>query len=204
MPQTPKWKVTNFFWKTLAQKNAFLSSSKFKKAKLGKVEKGVEIVGKVFVGKNSLVKNGSRIEGPAFIGENCVIGPSAYIRANSFISDKCIVGNSSEVKNSLLLEASAVPHLSYVGDSILCQNVNLGGGTMLANYRFDAKTVKVKVTGGLKVSSGTSKLGCLIGANSKTGANVVINPGVIIGKNCLVYPGVVVKENLKDNSILRE
>ncbi|MBI5636279.1 glucose-1-phosphate thymidylyltransferase, partial [Candidatus Micrarchaeota archaeon] len=198
------WKATNFFWKTLEQKNAFFSSTKFKPAKKGKVETGAVLTGKVFIGKNSLVKNGSRIEGPAFIGENCVVGPGAFIRPYSFISNKCVVGNSSEVKNSLMLSGSAAPHFNYVGDSVVGQNVNLGGGTILANYRFDAKPVKVILAGGLKVSSGTTKLGCFIGANSKTGANVTINPGIIIGKNCLVYPGLVVKKNLRDNAVLKD
>ena len=103
-----------------------------------------------------------------------------------------------------MLKGSAAPHFNYVGDSVVGQNVNLGGGTMLANYRFDAKAVKVTLTGGLKVSSGLNKLGCLIGRNSKTGANVVINPGVILGKNCLVFPGIVVKKNLRDNTVLKE
>ena len=109
----------------------------------GIIEENVHIEGKVFVGNKTTIKSGSNIQGPCYIGENNLIGPNAFIRPYSFIADNCHIG-MSEIKNSIIFSYSAVPHFNYIGDSIICENVNLGAGTKVANLRFDDKSVKVK------------------------------------------------------------
>ena len=65
------------------------------------------------------------------------------IRPYTTIGNHCHVGNACEVKNSIIMDNSNVPHLNYVGDSIIGQNCNLGAGTTVANLRLDKKNITV-------------------------------------------------------------
>lgn len=174
----------------------------FKKSKrkiLGKIEKNVKISGLVIIEKGSLLKNGTYIEGPVYIGENCKIGPNCYIRGFTTIEKDCHIGNGCEVKNSIIGANSNIPHLNYVGDSIIGENCNLGAGTIIANVRFDKGIIKSVVKGEL-VETGRNKFGCVIGENSQTGINSSIMPGIIIGSGCLIGPGEKVFKNLQDKT----
>jgi len=150
----------------------------------------------IFIGKNTVVEPGAFIQGPCIIGNNCQIRSGAYIRGNVITGDKCIVGHTSELKNTILLNKSQCPHFNYVGDSIIGNSVNLGCGTVLSNVpivSFKDKTtgkrpsIKIKIDETL-FDTELSKLGAIIGDNSETGCNSVLNPGCIIGKYSLVYP----------------
>ena len=105
----------------------------------GIIEKFVTIHGPVVIGKGTILKSGTYIEGPVIIGENCQIGPNSYLRPYTSIGDNCKIGNGSEIKASIIMNHSAVPHLSYVGDSIIGEHVNLGCGSITANLRLDKK-----------------------------------------------------------------
>ncbi len=180
------------FWNYLNTLEVLLPA--LKNEKLGLVEENVIIEGTLFLEKGAIVKSGTRIEGNVFVSENSIIGPNAFLRKNVFIGKNCHVANS-EIKNSIILNNSNVPHFSYVGDSIIGENVNLGAGTKLANLRFDNKNVIVLING-KKTDSGRRKLGSLIGNNVKTGVNSSINCGKIVGNNSTVFPGTVVDSNI--------
>lgn len=167
----------------------------------GTVEDGVTIKGELILGEGSLIKSGTYIEGPASIGKNTIVGPNAYLRKFSTIGDNCYIGNGVEIKNSIIMDGTKVPHLSYVGDSIIGMNCNLGAGTLVGNLRLDNKNVKMKIKGEL-VDSGRRKLGCVIGNNTKIGLNVMINSGRQIGNNCMIGPGVVVRKDIPDDSFV--
>tara|TARA_Y100001968_G_scaffold59315_1_gene50360 strand:+ start:346 stop:1572 length:1227 start_codon:yes stop_codon:yes gene_type:complete len=80
----------------------------------------------------------------ATIGKNATIGPFAHIRPESYICDNSKIGNFVEIKKSSIGEGSKVNHLSYIGDSSLGNNINVGAGTITAN--FDGKTsIKLKL-----------------------------------------------------------
>lgn len=162
----------------------------------GKIEGNIIINGNVFLAKNSIIKNGTIIEGNAYIGPNSIIGPNAYLRKTVILEGLNHVSNS-EIKNSILLKNARVPHFSYVGDSIIGENCNLGAGTKLANLRFDDKTIKVEINN-KKVDSKRRKLGSLLHKNVKTGINSSINCGLIIGKNAKIWPARIVSRNLKE------
>ena len=165
----------------------------------GKIEENVRVEGALWLEEGAVVKSGSRIEGNVFIGKNSVIGPNAFMRKNVVVGENCQVSNS-EIKNSIILGNSKVPHFSYIGDSIIGENVNFGAGSKIANLRFDDKSIKVKVNGET-VDSGRRKLGACINSGTKIGINACINCGAIIGKNCQIHPGAAVKENLAGGAI---
>ncbi|WXG43350.1 MAG: bifunctional sugar-1-phosphate nucleotidylyltransferase/acetyltransferase [Promethearchaeati archaeon SRVP18_Atabeyarchaeia-1] len=167
----------------------------------GEVENSVSIKPPVRLGKGSIVRAGSYVEGPAVIGENSDIGPNSYIRPFTSIGDKCRIGNSCEVKNSIVMNNSRIPHLSYVGDSIIGENVNLGAGTVIANLRLDEKPIYVTVKG-QRVNSGRRKLGALIGDNVRTGIGVMIMPGVTIGPDSAIAANISVNFDVPRNTFV--
>ncbi|HWH09120.1 MAG TPA: bifunctional sugar-1-phosphate nucleotidylyltransferase/acetyltransferase [Candidatus Thermoplasmatota archaeon] len=158
---------------------------------LGRVEPGATLHGKVFVDEGAVVKAGSYIEGPVYIGKESVIGPNCYLRPNTVVLHKCKVGNASEVKASVLMSGTHVGHLSYVGDSVLGERVNLGAGTLVANLRHDGKTVTT-VQEGVKVDTGRRKFGVVLGDGVHTGINTSLNVGVMLPAGASTMPGEVV------------
>lgn len=165
----------------------------------GTVSGKATIVGDVRIGQGSEVLAGSYIVGPSIIGRDCVIGPNAYIRPSTSIGNGCKVGNSVEVKNSVIMDGTKVPHLSYVGDSVIGERCNLGAGTKIANLRLDEKEVMV-VVDGRKTGSGRRKLGAIIGDDVKTGINATIDVGTIIGENSFIGMGALAKGTIAPGS----
>ncbi|MFH1586500.1 MAG: hypothetical protein ABID38_01430 [Candidatus Diapherotrites archaeon] len=177
------------FWKFIDELDEL--KEKITDERVGEIEENVVVKGKLFLGKNSAIKSGTYIEGDAYIGADCVIGPNAYLRGTVLIACEAHIANS-EIKNSIILKGSKIPHFSYVGDSLIGKDVNLGAGTKIANLRHDGGNIKVSVQG-KKIDSGRRKLGALIGNNSKLGINTSVNCGKIIAPNSKTSPGEFVK-----------
>ncbi|MBU0953645.1 MAG: NTP transferase domain-containing protein [Nanoarchaeota archaeon] len=162
----------------------------------GTVEKGATVNGNVSIGKGTSVLSGSYIDGPVVIGDNCHIGPNCYLRKGTVIGDNCHVGAGVEIKNSILFPNTKVPHLTYVGDSIIGENVNIGGGSMIANLRHDNANIKTMVKGKL-LDTGRRKFGAVIGDNVKLGTKTIIYPGRKIGPGKTTLPGQIVKQDIR-------
>jgi len=161
--------------------------------------KNVTTIGNVSIGKNSRILSGSYIEGPVIIGDDCKIGPNCYIRPYTSIGKNCHIGNACEVKNSIIMDHTNVPHQNYVGDSIMGQNCNLGAGSKVANLRLDKKNIKV-VLNGKKIDTKRRKFGIIMGDNVQTGINSMINVGAMIGNNVFVGPGTIATGEIKPHS----
>ena len=146
----------------------------------------------VFIHPTAEIDDSVRIEGPCFIGENSEIRHSAFLRRGSWICEGVVVGHCSEIKNSLLLPGSKVPHFNYVGDSILGSEVNLGAGAILSNVRHDGKEISLGLEGRGKIPTGFIKLGALIGDRAKLGCNVVTNPGTIVLPSSMIPPNLTI------------
>ena len=156
----------------------------------GDISENATLTETVIVGKNSKILPGSFIEGPVSIGSDCKIGPNCYIRPHTSIGNGCHVGNACEVKNSIIMDHSNVPHQNYVGDSIIGQDCNLGAGTKIANLRLDKKNIVVTLSGN-RQDTKRRKLGVIMGDNVQTGINSSIDVGTIIGNNVFIGPGAV-------------
>lgn len=187
------WFPITYPWDLLDINEFFVKN--IKKDIKGEIEDGVTIKGNIILGKNSVIKRGSYIEGPIIIGENCEIGPNCYVRAYSCLGNDCKIGNAVEVKNTIIMNGSKVPHLSYVGDSILGENINFGAGTITANLRHDKKNIKSMVKDEL-IDTNRIKFGTVIGDNVHTGINTMIYPGRKIWANKDTLPGEIVKKDL--------
>ena len=101
----------------------------------------------------------------------CAIGPFAQLRAGTHLAAGCRIGNFVEVKNSRLGEGCKANHLSYLGDADLGAEVNIGAGTITANF------------------DGVRKHRTVIGGGSKTGANSVLVAPITLGEGVTVGAG---------------
>jgi bifunctional UDP-N-acetylglucosamine pyrophosphorylase/glucosamine-1-phosphate N-acetyltransferase len=159
------------------------------------IRKGVNIDGFVKIGKGTVLLPGVYIEGNAAIGENCKIGPNCYIRGNTSIGNECHIGQAVEIKNSIIMDKVSIGHLSYVGDSIVGNNSNLGAGTITANFRHDGKNHRSMVDGELK-DTGRRKFGAIIGNDVHTGIHTSIYPGRKIWNGQMTLPGAIVQKDI--------
>ncbi len=98
------------------------------------IESNVNIKGVVHFGENVQVSSGTTIVGPCYIGKNVYIGNSVLIRKNSSIGPNCKIGYGTEIKNAVLFGNSTVGRLSFIGDSVLGENVQLGSNTVTVNF----------------------------------------------------------------------
>jgi UDP-N-acetylglucosamine diphosphorylase/glucosamine-1-phosphate N-acetyltransferase len=166
----------------------------------GTVENGAHLIGPVTVAESARVRSGAYVEGPCFIGEGSDIGPNCFIRSCTSIGRNVRVGNACEVKNSIIMDGARVGHLSYVGDSILCERCNLAAGTITANLRLDDGPVKMVVKGEV-VDTGRRKLGAILGDDVKTGINALLMPGVKVGTGSWVGANFTVHRDLPANTV---
>ncbi|MDY6775281.1 MAG: bifunctional sugar-1-phosphate nucleotidylyltransferase/acetyltransferase [Halobacteria archaeon] len=161
----------------------------------GDVEDGVVVGdGNVVVEEGAEIKSGTRIEGDVVVKSGAVVGPNAYVRGSTTVGENAKVGSSVEVKNSVLMEGATAGHLSYIGDSVVGEDVNLGAGSMVANLRHDGENVRMNVKGE-SVDTGRRKLGVVLGDGVKTGINTSLNAGVKMAPKETAKPGETVMED---------
>jgi UDP-N-acetylglucosamine diphosphorylase/glucosamine-1-phosphate N-acetyltransferase len=187
------WLNLSYPWDLLSANESLLSETKAQN--LAEVEENVVIKGEVYLGRGTRVRSGSYIVGPVIIGDDCDIGPNCCIRAYTAIEDNCHIGSSVEVKNSIIMKGSKIPHHNYVGDSVLGENCNLGAGTKIANLRLDGKDIEIA-----GINTGRRKLGAIIGDGVETGINATINVGSVIGASAHIGPGAVVSGVIRPGS----
>jgi len=140
----------------------------------------------VKIGQDTTIKPFSIITGDVTIGKNCEIGPFAHIREGVTLANKACIGNFVEVKKSYIGENTKAKHLSYLGNAILGKKVNIGAGTITANY------------------DGYNKHQTIIGNGCKIGSNTVIIAPNKLGNNVTTGSGTIIpaRKKIPDNSIL--
>ena len=137
---------------------------------------------KVKIGDNSYIKSFSHIEGTK-IEKNVVVGPYARLRSGTVLKDNSKIGNFVETKKSNISQNSKVNHLSYVGDTSIGKNSNIGAGTITCNYD------------GIKKSRTKISDNVFIGSNSSLVAPIKIDRDSVVGA------GSVITKNVKRQSL---
>ena len=125
------------------------------------------------------------IEGKNKIASNCKIGPFARLRGDVELGDGVKIGNFVEIKKSKIKAHTNVCHLSYIGDSSLGEHVNIGAGTITANYNHITK----------------EKHKTVVGDNASTGSNSVLVAPINIGANASIGAGSVISKNVEANAL---
>jgi bifunctional UDP-N-acetylglucosamine pyrophosphorylase / glucosamine-1-phosphate N-acetyltransferase len=144
------------------------------------------------IGPGCLIENSDLGEGcqvlhavlrQAEVAEGCAIGPFTQLRPGTRVGPGSHVGNFVEIKNSTLAEEVKVNHLSYIGDADLGAGVNVGAGTITANY------------------DGVNKHRTVIGAGSKTGANSVLVAPITLGSGVTVGAGSTLTKDVPSGAL---
>mgnify|MGYP001198729168 CR=1 FL=1 len=146
------------------------------------VEPYVVFGNKVKVGNNSYIKSFTYIEGTK-IEKNVIVGPYARLRSGTVLKNNTKIGNFVETKNAKININSKVNHLSYIGDTTMGKNSNIGAGTITCNYD-GVKKYKTKISDNV-----------FVGSNSSLIAPVKLDRGSIIGA------GSVITKNVKKKSL---
>ena len=131
---------------------------------------------KVKVGDNSYIKSFTHIEGTK-IEKNVIVGPYARLRPGTILKNNTKIGNFVETKKSSINVNSKVNHLSYIGDTTIGKDSNIGAGTITCNYN-GIKKSKTKISDNVFVGSNSSLV-----APVKLGEGSVIGAGSVITKN---------------------
>jgi len=137
---------------------------------------------KVKIGNNVIINSFSHLEG-CKIENKVEIGPYARIRHDTILRENSKIGNFVEIKKSIIGKKSKVNHLSYIGDTEMGDEVNIGAGTITCNYD------------GVKKSKTKIKDKVFVGSNSSLVAPITID------KNSIVGAGSVITKNVKKNSL---
>ena len=137
---------------------------------------------KVKIGNNVIINSFSHLE-DCKVENKVDIGPYARIRPGTILKDGSKIGNFVEIKKSIVGKKSKINHLSYVGDTQIGKEVNIGAGTITCNYD------------GVKKSKTKIKDNVFIGSNSSLVAPVTINENSIVGA------GSVITKNVKKKSL---
>ncbi len=112
------------------------------------------------------------------------IRPYAHLRGHAQVGANCRIGNFVELKNTELGDRTNAAHLSYLGDTTTGSKVNIGAGTITANY------------------DGVNKHRTIIGDRTKTGSNSVLVAPITLGNDVYVAAGSTVTENVPDNALV--
>jgi bifunctional UDP-N-acetylglucosamine pyrophosphorylase/glucosamine-1-phosphate N-acetyltransferase len=160
---------------------------------------GVILEGRTVIGEGCVIHGNSRLKNSllgndvlvqdscvlleAKVEEGAVIGPFAHLRPGSLIHRKAKIGNFVELKHTEVGEGSKVNHLSYLGDTVIGRNVNIGAGTITCNY------------------DGFRKAQTRIEDNVFIGSDVQLIAPVTIGEGALIAAGTTVTENVPANAL---
>jgi bifunctional UDP-N-acetylglucosamine pyrophosphorylase/glucosamine-1-phosphate N-acetyltransferase len=129
------------------------------------------------IGADTVVQAHSVVE-QAEVGAACVIGPFARLRPGAVLAEEVHIGNFVEVKNSRMGAESKANHLAYVGDATVGARVNIGAGTIVANY------------------DGANKHQTVIGDDAHTGSNSVLVAPISVGAGATVGAGSTVTKTV--------
>ena len=149
---------------------------------------------RLLVGEGTRVLPGVYVEGLVVIGKNCKIGPNCYLRGPISIGDQCHIGQAVELKNTIVGNGTNVGHLSYVGDSVMGNQVNFGAGTITSNLRHDGNNHRSVIDGTI-IDTGRRKFGTVIGDGVHTGIHTSLYPGRKLGPGTMTLPGEVVSKD---------
>lgn len=145
-----------------------------------RLESGVEIEGNCFmkevhIHEGCVIKSFCHLDG-AIIGEGSTVGPFARLRPETILGKKVKAGSFTEFKKAQVGDASSVAHLSYMGDVEMGKDVNIGGGTILANYNHGTgEKFATKIEDGVATGVNNSIIApCTLGEKSYIGAGTTV------------------------------
>lgn len=170
------WKDVVYPWDLIEVNESMIST--VSGATSGTIEKGVTLKGAVSIGKDASIHAGCYIVGPVVIGEGCEIGPHVCIFPSTVIGNNAVVHPFCEIKNSIIFDDARIGSNSYLSHSVV------GRGSILGhNCSATAGHASIEILGEFKR---IRHIGAMIGENCSLGSNVVLEPGIIVGRGCKI------------------
>ena len=148
------------------------------------------------IGRDTVIYPGTIIEKDVIIGSRCHVGPHARLRPGTRVKNEAEIGNFAELVRTTVGERTKIKHLSYLGDAIIGKDVNIGAGTITANYDGKNKN-QTKIGDGAFIGVGTMLIAPVtIGQKARTGAGCVVTKGNNVSAGSIVVgvPARVLKK----------
>ena len=152
-----------------------------------KISPSAQLIGPVKVESGVTIEHGSIIKGPVYIGKNVYIGTNCLIRDNTSIEEDCRIGFSVEIKNTHIQPNTKVGRLSFLGDTVVGNNVSINSGVTIMNHIPDTQPAFI-----IRGTNFEHKIGSVLGDDCIIGANAVLEPKTKIGYKEIIPPGVVI------------
>jgi bifunctional UDP-N-acetylglucosamine pyrophosphorylase/glucosamine-1-phosphate N-acetyltransferase len=164
------------------------------------IHPGVHIEGASVIGEGCEIQQGSRITRSRLgdrvtikdhcvivdseIGDDCAVGPFAHLRMNARMEERAVVGNFVEVKKSQIGRGTKAMHLTYLGDTTIGAETNIGAGTVTCNY------------------DGKDKHPTVIGSHVRIGSDTMLVAPVKVGDGSVTAAGSVVTEDVPPHTLV--
>jgi UDP-N-acetylglucosamine diphosphorylase / glucose-1-phosphate thymidylyltransferase / UDP-N-acetylgalactosamine diphosphorylase / glucosamine-1-phosphate N-acetyltransferase / galactosamine-1-phosphate N-acetyltransferase len=142
--------------------------------------------GPIYISKGVTILPNSRVEGPCFLGERTSVATGTSLREGVSAGPDCRLGG--EIGATIFQGRSNKSHYGFLGNSYICEWVNLGAGVTNSNLKNNYGTIRVRV-GDADIDSGKIFLGCAIGDHTKIAIGSLINTGSVIGVVTAVFGG---------------
>lgn len=188
--QAELWMDIVYPWDLLTVNEAMIYSSKGSKA--GTIEKNVTIKGNVYIGKDTLIYSGCYIVGPVVIGKGCEIGPNTCIFPSTSIGDNSVIHPFSEIRNSVIMNNVHIGSNSFITDTVVSK-----GTTIKHSFSSSSGKKLMKIEDECKE---IENIGALIGEDCTVNDNVVVDPGVIIGRKCNISSLSRIRKDIESNT----
>jgi len=200
VPYEGPWHPVKYPWHLLSLLPYFLQGFTTKKIHpSAEIHPSAVIDGAVHIEEGVRVLPHATIKGPCFIGKRSVIATNALVRGSS-IGEDSVIGFSSEVKASVLSH-HVWTHMTYIGDSVIGENVSFGGGSVTGNLRLDEGVIQ-SVVQGESLPTTLTKFGTVIGNDCRLGIQTSIGPGVKIGAGAFVNSCTFVSKDVPEKSFV--
>ncbi len=184
------WMDIVYPWDLLIVNERMLHTTKTSTS--GVIENGVTMKGPISVGENTRIYAGSYIRGPVVIGDGCEIGPSVCIFPSTTIGNNAVIHPFSEIRNSVIMNDVHIGSNSFVSHSVIGRGSVIGG-----NFSSIAGKATIEIE---EEFNKLDNIGVMIAEDCVIGSNVVVEPGMLIGRGCEISSLKRVMKNIASQS----
>ncbi len=178
-------------WDILSLRGALLN--RVEPLTAGFIEPGVTLKGRVVIGEGSVIRSGCYIQGPVHIGRGCVIGPDVCLRHSTSIGNNVVIEPFSLVENSIIGDDVHVKAGVNISSSFIDNGCVIDCHFSVTSAEADVKIME---------TYHRAMVGAMVGSGCRIGANVVAQPGTMLGNSCLVSPLKTLSGILPDRSLV--
>lgn len=180
------WVDLRYPWDILSANRTLMGPwQRARVAASARISEAARISGPVWIEEEVRIEAGAVLRGPCYIGPGSYIGNNSLIRPYTSLGAQSVIGFGVELKNAVLMDGSRIGRLSFVGDSVVGENVDIGAGTMTINRLRDDGMIAVSI-GGEAIDTRLRKVGAFVGDRATLGTGHCLAPGSIVEQDAVV------------------